>query len=98
MEVSFRDIELTDLGGIRDERQRHDPQWIWKGSAPEPLEQAWFRHEFDLAGTAQRTRLTASGDDGFEIYLNGQLVAAGRGSENLILTDVREALRPGLET
>ncbi len=95
MEVRFRDLRLTDLGGVHDARERLDPQWIWTRPEAAPGEEAWFQREFELEERPRRATLFAAADDGLEAYLDGVLVASGEGTARMQQVDVTGRLRPG---
>jgi len=96
MEVRFRDLVLRDLGGVHDAREHVDPQWIWTHAGATAGEEAWFAATIDPGGAAvQRATLFAVGDDGYEAYLNGELVAAGQGADRMQQVDVTRLLRAG---
>jgi putative heme-binding domain-containing protein len=95
MEVRFRDLRLVDLGGVHDQRVRSDPLWIWTRERAEPGEEAWFQREFELPARPRRATLYAAADDGFELHLNGALVAAGEGTDRLQQVELGERLCAG---
>ena len=97
LEVAFRKIALADLGGVHDERERRDPQWIWPKATAADGEEAWFRRTFELGAAPTKALLVAAGDDQLEVTLNGALVleGAGEGAVSLLETDVTRHLRQG---
>ncbi len=95
MEVRFRDFRLVDLGGVHDGRERLEPRWIWSHATPGPDEEAWFQKTIELSAGVRSATLFAVADDGFEAYLNGELVAEGEGSDRTQQVDVSARVRPG---
>jgi len=85
MEVRFRHLRLHDLGGVRDERERVEPQWIWTSYGAEPGEEAWFRREFEVEGELKRALLWGMADDALEVYLNGDLIATAEGFDRMLI-------------
>lgn len=51
------------------------PQWIWLSKKSSDGEQVTFQHKFDVKLTPKSATLTATCDNGAEIFLNGKLLA-----------------------
>ncbi len=89
MEVRLRNVRLRAAG------PPETSYWLWRERRPDPGDETWFRRSFELRGEPARAVLWVAGDDRFEAYLNGQLVATGDFWRRPVRMDVRSALRPG---
>lgn len=70
------------------------PKWIWSESSPDG-QQLWLRYSFDVSEEFKSAKVTASCDNHFVLYLNGQKVLASDEWKDLPTADVAKHLVSG---
>ena len=70
------------------------PEWIWFRKSDD-AETRYFRKSFMLDGPVSSAELMTTADDGFEVFLNGRRVLAGRRWQTPYKADVKDRLRTG---
>ena len=72
------------------------PNWIWDTAGPFFGTDGFFRREFNVQGKTRSAWIQMSGDDGYELYLNGQQIGRGGFRWNHVDTyDIGGKLRQG---
>ncbi len=95
MRVEFKDLRLRDLTPSTQAAASFTPRWIWPKEEAAENERAWFRRSFELASRPARAELWASGDNRFEVWINGELAARGADWTRPLATDVASLVRSG---
>ncbi|MEM7011104.1 MAG: hypothetical protein AAF585_06430, partial [Verrucomicrobiota bacterium] len=72
------------------------PHWIWTDSQEDKV--AHFRFEFEVPADLTRAVLSATGDDGYALYVNGQRIGRGAtdtGWEKIDINIVTDKVKKG---
>ncbi|MCH8043447.1 MAG: HEAT repeat domain-containing protein [Planctomycetes bacterium] len=73
------------------------PQWIWSGAHKHrevPVATCYFRKVFEM-GTPEAGQIEITGDDGYELYVNGHAIGSGSNWKQLDSYDITKYLQPG---
>jgi putative membrane-bound dehydrogenase-like protein len=73
------------------------PQWIWSGAHKHrevPAATCYFRKVFEM-GTPEAGQIEITGDDEYELFVNGHAIGSGNNWKQLDSFDITKYLQPG---
>ncbi len=93
--LSVLSLSLCCVEGLfADDPEPPVPSWIWAAGG-ETVEEAFLRKQWTQGKPVKAAHIRVSADDSYELYLNGQEIAAGKNWRKAPTVDVKKYIGQG---
>lgn len=97
MKLEVKEIVLRPVTPkkVAKKPKKVTPSWIWRAGAPPTTETVYVRRTFELPENDQAASLTMTCDNGFKVWLNGEIVGQGKEWAQPQTIEVRKDVKKG---